>query len=727
MNRILRNVILVLALPALIMAQEDISYFYWGDTVTVVGSKNLLLPTVNAIAVKMPLALHETPASVGVVPRTVFKDQNGMVLSDALKNISGVNVQHDFGTHDFFLVRGFDSLTGGLVLTDGAAEPEVSFYNLYNIERVEVLKGPGAFLYGGNPLSGAVNLVRKQPALEDFTRVSGGYGQFQSFRGTFDVNQTNGRNLAFRMNGLFHNAEGFRDGVESRTTAINPALTWKVDANSTLTTNLEYVKSDQQPDAGLPIQYVPDFTTFSVNPQIPAIERSRSFQTPIDDSGQEMVRLRMDYTRKLSQSFSVRNKTYFTRLDWVSKGTLLGGAVFDTSRTNFGNYNVIRTLQTLDDDQTLFGNQLEGLLRFRTGQVKHTLVTGVELARLKDNFDINIAQPIPEFGLNLDLIINDLNNPVEKVSTLDQLILTPYTNGHSRSFVAAPYLVNRTSFSDRLQVFYGGRFDVIDYKKTTMAIGPQGQQVPIDVERRYSKFSPMAGVMLKASEAISIYANAGQAFAPPSSITLGDIDPEESRQIEAGIKGAFADGKLNTSLSLFHLERDNISIPDNVTGAPTETGNQRSRGVEFEIQAQPAKGWQAFFNYALTDAELTEFRERNLSNPALINDFTGNTPAFVPEHIVNLWTARQLDNGIGFGLGARYVSEQFIDEDNGFKIGDYLTLDAMLSYTYSKWRWSLNFKNITDKDYETRGGFGSFSITPADPFTVFGSLDFAIQ
>jgi iron complex outermembrane receptor protein len=726
MKKIFRNVMLMLILPAAILGQEDISYFYWGDTVTVVGDKSLLLPTVNAIAAKMPLALHETPASVGVVTRAVFKEQNGMILSDALKNISGVNVQHDFGTHDFFLIRGFDSLTGGLVLTDGAAEPEVSFYNLYNIERVEVLKGPGAFLYGGNPLSGAVNLVRKQPAPEDFTRVSGGYGQFQSFRGTFDINQTNGHNLAFRMNGLFHNADGFRDKVESQTTAINPALTWRIDNQSTLTTNLEYVNSNQRPDAGLPIQYVPDFMTFSATPQIPDITRSRSFQTPLDDSEQEMWRLRVDYTRKLSQSFSVRNKTYFTRLDWASQGTLLGGAVFDTSAFNFGNYNVIRTLQTLDDDQTLFGNQLEGLLNFSTGSVKHTLVTGIELARLKDNFDIDIATPIPAFGLNLDLII-DLNNPDEKLTDIGQLVLTPYTNGTSKSFVAAPYLVNRTSLTEKFQVFYGGRFDVINYEKNAMAIGPQGQPVPVTVDRNYSKFSPMVGFMLKPSDTFSLYGNVGQAFAPPSSIALEDTDPEESRQFEAGAKGSYMDGKLNTSVSFFHLERDNIAIPDNVTGAPTQTGNQRSRGVEFEFSAQPAKGWQAFFNYAYTDAELTEFRERNLSNPLQINDFSGNTPAFVPEHIINCWSSKQLENGIGFGLGTRYVGAQFIDEDDAFEIDSYLTIDAMISYTYSKWRWSLNFKNITDKDYETRGGFGSFSITPADPFTVFGSLDFAIQ
>ena len=143
----------------------------------VVTDRRFELPTTSSVATKIPLPLERTPLSVGVVTELQLKRQDAVVLGDALKNISGVNVHTGFGAHDFLVIRGFDSLSSGLVLTDGVQEPEVSFYNTYNLERVEVLKGPGAFVYGGNPLSGAVNLVRKRPLRGRFAVINAAAGR----------------------------------------------------------------------------------------------------------------------------------------------------------------------------------------------------------------------------------------------------------------------------------------------------------------------------------------------------------------------------------------------------------------------------------------------------------------------------------------------------------------------------------------------------------------------
>ncbi|MFQ5708677.1 MAG: TonB-dependent receptor domain-containing protein [bacterium] len=131
-------------------------------------------------------------------------------------------------------------------------------------------------------------------------------------------------------------------------------------------------------------------------------------------------------------------------------------------------------------------------------------------------------------------------------------------------------------------------------------------------------------------------------------------------------------------------------------------------------------------NYAFTDAELTEIRELRQISPRdfLVVDRTGNTPAFVPEHILNLWSTKEFHNGVGVGLGARYVSSRFIDVDNSYKMDHYLTVDGVLFYRYRRWKWTLNFKNITDQEYETRG-FGPVSVLPADPFAVYGKIEFS--
>src|SRR6185436_14079192 len=188
-------------------------------------------PVVALEALRLPATLLETPASVSVVPHALFDSQRGFVLGDAPRNAAGVNVGTGFGTFDYFVIRGFDSLNTGLVLTDSVAEPESTFYPLYNVRQVEVLKGPGAFLYGANPMSGAVQLVRKQPQQRSFADLAAGYGSFDSVDGRLDANASNASgSLSGRVNGLYRDAEGYRDDKQSRMAAINPTVSWKVDS-----------------------------------------------------------------------------------------------------------------------------------------------------------------------------------------------------------------------------------------------------------------------------------------------------------------------------------------------------------------------------------------------------------------------------------------------------------------------------------------------------------------
>ncbi|MFQ5640844.1 MAG: TonB-dependent receptor, partial [bacterium] len=646
----------------------------------------------------------------------LFENQNSTVLSDALKNISGVNVQNGFGVHDFFLIRGFDSLTSGLVLTDGAPEPEVSFYNLYNINRIEVLKGPGAFLYGGNPLSGAVNLSRKQPIFDNFARASGSYGQFQTLNGTIDAGfKLPNTPIAFRFNGLWQESDNYRDHKDNESYAVNPSVTWQLSDTGSLTANFEYVRSDFRPDTGLPLQFIPTGQGTPPVIQIPDVPRTRSFQSPFDKSEQETHRIRLDYNQRISKVVTLRNKFYFTDLEWSTNGTLLNGAF---PRDNQGNFNVFRTLQFLDDEQKFWGNQIEALFAFRTGSVSHRLLTGFEAARLSDDFELLVTQPNPV----------DLFNFVETIIDFQLLLKIPLTLAEARSFVFAPYLVNQTSFSEKVQLFYGGRLDVINYDDRRIDLMGFSDiltpnYVRSNTKRNYKKFSPMFGLVVSPAKSISLYANAGQSFAPPSTLTIGAPKPEESTQLELGAKTTFFDGKLKTTLAFYHLRKENIGIPDQ-TGITRENGDQRSRGIELEITAQPHQGWYTFLTYAYTDAELTEFREVNFGAQQ-IDDLSGNAPPFAPQHIFNFWTSKEFKTGIGIGAGVRHVSSQFIAADNQFEIDGYVTFDAMVSYSFRNFRWSLNFKNITDREYETRG-FGTSSVTPANPFAAYSRLDFAL-
>lgn len=691
-----------------LFAQEEVWRFYnIKDSVVVEAERITQIPTYHSIATKIPVSLLSTPASIGVVTNSLFDSQDGTVLGDALKNVSGINVQSNFGVHDYFLIRGFDSLNNGLVLTDGTAEPEATFYNLYNIERIEVLKGPSAFLYGGNPLSGTVNLVQKKPALANFTSFSTSYGSFSTYRGTLDFNRVDTRNgIAFRLNGLYQGSDNYRDDKDNKTYAVNPALTWQVGERSALTFNFEYARSEYMPDSGLPLQADP-LNGFALN-EMAGVSRKTSYQSPFDLSDQSLYRTQLIFNSKINDIFTLQNKTYFTDLKWDSRGTLLSGA-FPSQMPPFP-MEVQRSFLDLDDRQKLFGNQLEGVFTFNTGSVEHSLLTGFEYIRYSDVFSLNVAQ----------LPVMDLANPVETATEPLNFIPDFSSAGDAHSDIFAPYFVNKIAFLDRCTVFLGGRFDIIDYVDEHNA-----------VKRNYEKFSPMFGFGYMPTDGLSLYGNVGRAFAPPSTRVVGDLQPEESVQIEVGAKQRLLNGRLNATLAVYQLEKENIAIPDD-NGVTQQNGNQRSRGVELELKVQPSKGLLAFLAYSYTDAELTEFREliqvgvdQNFFPIYQNFDRSGNRSAFAPKHILNLWFTKELQYGIGIGGGGRYLSNQYIAEDNIFKLDSALLLDAALFYRTDSWKCSLNFKNLTNREYELRG-FTTGSVIPASPFAVFTEIEFSM-
>jgi iron complex outermembrane receptor protein len=651
------------------------------------------LPQSNTIATKLPLSLAETPASVGVVTRAMMEEQDSLILGDALRNISGLNVQTGNGVFDFFVVRGLDSVSSGMILTDGAPEPEASFYQLYNLDRVEVLKGPASFLYGGGPLGGAVNLVRKQPLPADFATVSLGAGTQSTLEGTLDWNTSNDDGtLAFRLNAMTRESDGYRDDKASDVTAINPALTWLPNDTTRVNFTLEHVDSTFRSDAGLPLIF---------GAEVPDVPRTRSYQSPFDISEQEINRAQVDIEKQLSGSGSLRAKLYYRSLDWLSKGTLFNGVFPDMT----GSMAVSRYLAELDDKQEFAGGQFEYLRTGTTGSITHNLLAGVEISQLGDEFTF-VPKVLPDI---------DLYNPVETAA--EPLFPFPGQSmaADATSKIVAPYLIDQISFSERVQVLLGVRWDNIDFSEDVLGTSRDDDQV-----------DPLVGLVVKATDHLSVYANAGTAFAPPSAFALeADRVPEESEQYELGLKSSTE--KAEISLALFDVERTNIAIPDQ-TGVTRQTGSQTARGVELDLAANLGPGRRLQVAYAFTDGELTEFTEQVLVSffpPAFATlDHAGNTPAFTPEHLLNVWFSQRFDNGLTAGVGARYLSEQFIAENNQFELDAYWTLDASLSYGRGPWRASLFLKNLTGEEYMTRG-FAAASVIPAPTETASARLEYS--
>lgn len=651
------------------------------------------LPESNTITTKLPLPLAETPASVAVITAPILAEQNATVLGDALENVSGLNVQTGNGVYDFFVVRGLDSVSSGMILTDGAPEPESSFYQLYNVDRVEVLKGPSSFLYGGSPLAGTVNLVRKQPLPGRFARVALSGGSHGTGEAVVDWNSARGDgSLAFRLNTLYRRSDGYRDDKDSRVAAVNPTLTWTPDERTRLNLSLEHLSSEYSPDAGLPLVG---------GRQLPDVPRRRSYQSPFDRSDQDIDRFQADFERRVSTRGTLRAKLYYRRLDWQSDGTLFNG-VFPSAG---GELAVSRFLGVLDDRQQFVGTQLEYVLEAATGGITHNVLFGLELSQLGDEFTF-VPQLLPDISLF---------DPVETATRPLFPIPGQSLGADAETRVVAPYLVDQIGLGDRLQVLLGARWDNADFEEKLL-----------DTSRHDNQLNPLVGVLFQATEAVAVYANFGTAFAAPSSFGIEpDRVPEESTQYELGVKSRFGK-RVDANLALFQLERDNIPIPDEL-GITRQVGDQRARGLEVEVSTELARRTRLLLVYAFTDGELTRYQELVQTAafpPAFVTiDRSGNTPAFTPEHLLNAWLSRHYDNGFGFGVGGRYVSDQFIAEDNVFSIDDYWTLDASLFYRFDDWRLALFLENLTGEEYLTRG-FGANSVIPAPEATAEISLGY---
>ena len=655
------------------------------------------VPTSNTIATKLSLPLQLTPFHVGIVTRALLEEQYDVTVSGALVNISNVNIQPGNGVNDFFVIRGFDSLSSTLIMTDGAAEPETTFYELYNVENVEVLKGPSGFLYGSNPLAGTVNLVRKQPLPNTLGSARATFGRFSWAEAAADFNYGNpDGDFFFRVNSVFRDREGYRDRIEGRTFAINPAATWEMGDGASLNVNFEYVKADYFPDSGIPIAFG----------EVPPVERTTNYQSADDTSAQNIFRLQADYQNQLSDGVTLRNKFYYRGLDWVSNGTLFNGVVpvFDSFFQPTGELEVSRSLILLDDQQDWIGNQLEAIITGNTGSVNHNLLVGFELSRQTDLFtlDVGSLRPVPLFDPGAPT-----TEPPDIFPGFSQA-------GDARAIIAAPYAIDQITFSDNFQVLAGVRLDTIDFKDDLT-----------NVSRRDTKASPMLGVVFVPAEDSAIYANYSRSFAPPAArVQTGDVLPEEGEQVEGGFKQEFMDQRGRVTFAVYQLERTNIGIPDS-NGITQQVGSQRSRGFETELFIESTDGLRFVGSYAYNSAVLTDFSEQILIGfdftffvPIFATvDRSGNRPAFAPENVFNAWVSQSFDAFV-LGGGARYVSDQFIAEDNEFVLGGVLTFDARASYAFRDLTLELNVKNLTNREYNQRG-FGDSSIIPADPITAY--------
>jgi len=567
---------------------------------------------------------------------------------------------------------------------------------IWGLERVEVIKGPASALYGQGSLGGFVNLVSKHPRPETFADLQFTIGSYNYYEPAMDLNATlnESKTIYARLNALYRDSGSFVDYAGTKRVFVAPSFTWEVSPDTSLTLLTSY--KDDDLNLGFPL---PARGTVLPNPngEIPI---SRYIGNPAhpNDEWERSIRLSYEFKHRFTDHLAVRQNFRWFRLDFTSNNLFYPDSLDADDRTlalsgyrTKGNYEGWRVDSGLD-------------ATFVTGPAKHTLTFGVDYRRTDTLFNSNYGE---------ELIYLDVFNP-------DYRALLAYVYG--------PPDISKEGDSD-LGIYVQEHVKVFD--KVTLTLGGRYDHSTSDANpREYKKdhFTPRVGATYEFLRGVAVYANYSQSFNPQWSFLDASgkpVAPETGENIEAGLKTALLDGRLNTLLSLYQLTRQNVATANLSTPDPFDSlvsGEQRSRGVEFEAELQLLPSWDLTTAYSYTDAKIT--KDNTLP--------VGVRLQGVPEYTFSAWTKYTLQDGplkgLGFGLGGRYYTEQEGDAtySNLFELPAYGIMNAAVYYERGPFHAQVNINNMLDARYFI-GSSNDLYVLPGGPRTVLASVGWSFR
>ncbi len=635
-------------------------------------------------ATRTDTPIRDIPASIQVVPQEVIRDQGANSIRETLRNVSGVTFGNSAGNRlENFNIRGFR----GNEFLNGFRDDFFSARtqrDLANIERIEVLKGPASVLFGQAAPSGIINYVTEQPLLEPYYDLSFTAGSFDFYRPTIDLSGplTEDRRLAYRLNFAYENDGSFRDRAPNERYFIAPTLTYQFSDDTALTLEVTYLDDARPIDNGLVVLS---------NNQIADIPISRVLGTRTRQDDFTETRATLGFEHRFTPNLALRSNLRYTRATEGAGATLQISGPSPADDRNF-------PLRDFTGEQFYEGYTFQNdlIAEFNTGEIEHTVLLGLELARQSGSFSgaFRSAGTIDIFNPNYDFTFGEFEN---------------YTPEAYRNNSFGIYLQDQISLLDNLILVLGGRFDALRQETTVGAAS---------TETEAEAFSPRVGIVYQPIPDISLYASYSRSFTPVSgrSVSGDTFDPQRGTGYEVGIKTEFLTNRLSSTLAFYNTTLSNILTTDlDNPDFSIQVGEQRSRGIELDIAGEILPGWNLIATYAYTDAEVTEDNTFEAGNP-LPN---------VPEHSASLWTTYEIQQGslagLGFGAGVFFVGNRQGDLNNSFEVPSYTRTDAAIYYNRDNLRVALNFKNLFDIRY-FEGALNRNSVIPGAPFTVLGTI-----
>jgi catecholate siderophore receptor len=649
---------------------------------------------------KYTAPLRDIPQTLTVIPRAVFREQGATTLRDVLRNTPGLTFQAGEGGGGLpgdqnFTMRGFSARNS--LYFDGVRDTGAYTRDAFNLEQVEVAKGPVAALAGRSASAGAINQITKTPKAESFQDFELALGSEQYKRATADVNQSLGNGKAARLNVLYHDTDvAGRDVVENERWGVAPSFAWGLDTGTRLTLGFLYLEEDNVPDYGLPwgsyTQNGVTYPTGAFNAD-PPIDQSlfyglRDYDFEAIESKVGTLQVEHDF----SDALTLQNTLRYVDTDRES-------AITAPRPPN-------RQLQQRAMGFENFTNHTNLKLTLNSGALSHSVTTGLEISRETTN-NRNSAQSTNQPQVTNFFAPNPDDRPLGPLPAI--------TGDPSEATVdtVGLYAFDTITLNPKWQITAGLRWDQVDvdYEQTRFATGA----VLTDLSSDESLVSWQAGVVYKPIEIASVYFGYGTAFDPsvdaattgaalsttPTSANNINLDPEKSRNFELGTKWDLAEGRLLLTGALFRTEKTNARTRNSNNEPFILTGEQVVDGVELTATGSLTDNWSLFGGYAFLDSEIEKSANPVEESQALL---------LTPKHSFNAWSTYRL-GPLTLGAGAQFLDNvtRARTATSETVLPSYWLFDAMASYQVNDMLTvRVNGTNLADKEYVDRVGGGHY-------------------
>lgn len=641
-------------------------------------------------ATKTETHILDVPQSVGVVTKEVIEDQNIVLLNDVAPYVAGLN---EFSVYDDLTIRGFrnsdDRRVNGLrVYNNFWSQPYVA-----NVERVEVIKGPSAVLYGQASPGGVINIVTKKPLAKPYHEIRGDLSSFGSGDNQALVAvdttgpMTEQGDLLYRFNASTWDQDSFREGIFDKGYSLSPSFSWVPNDDTRVNVEFNYIDRETVLDRGQP--------NLADSDALGIVPIDVSVTQPGDGLDYQDFTAAVSLDQALNDQWRLAAALQYHRYD----EDLIEHRVGSSLPSSTSEYNV--NYVDRETEAETFSGTVYTTGRFDTGVLAHKLLIGAD-ALTQDNESRQLgASNVFSFD-----VLNPVNRsrPVASYS-LTEPSFSPYGAENQRTGV---FIQDQLTLN-QWDLLLGLRYSHFETR-------PVGGEKNSD-----SDLAPRLGLVYRQTEDLSFYGTYAEGFEPNFGFTAaegGPFDPTTSRLFEVGSKYMAFDGDLLFTTAIYHIINDDIVVESFSQTNPDlmrQRGQEQATGFELEAVGRVTDKLTIIANYAYNDAEITEDE---------IEANEGKTKEGAPRHAATLWGKYRLGGGFAVGAGAEYVGDRKTFQE-GFTVPSYTLYNAGVFYDAGEWEMSLVGKNLTDEDHWT-GGYYPSRVFPGNPLQVTLSARYAL-